>query len=478
MNLPENFEGFANLAWKRRFWLLIPLILGGAAALLAIRLIPPQYRASTMILVESQKIPTDYVRPTVTTTLSERLRTIEQQITNRENLERIIDELGLYPEELAEFGPERTLAFARRDLELSVIGASVFRIYFTSKDAQKAADTANRVGELFIEENLKRRADEARNTSSFLEEELESLKLTLEEQEHVVSQFRLNYAGRLPSDREANHQAIDQLQSRLEITRDSIDRGELRLLVLGDQIEEHQAGIPIAKDPGEVDRLQEAREDLLKMRSQYTDRHPDVIRLQREIERLEEERASEARADLPSIVVPKDRRLAALEAERDALDLELERLREDRADIVASLRRYQSNLESIPKVEQELLQRTRDYENLQNSYESLLAKGMEARLSENLERKRQSEQFTILEKAIPPSESFWPDRRMLMLAGLGLGGAIGLLLSLWREQVDQSYRTKAELHSAFPNIPILGVVHRIEVSNQASSELEAEHRTA
>ena len=156
-----------------------------------------------MILVESQKIPTDYVRPTVTTTLNERLRTIEQQITNRSNLERVIQEIGLYQEELAEFGRERVLALARRDLELTVTGASVFRIFFTSTSPEMAAETANRVAELFIQENLKRRADEARNTSSFLEEELDSVKSMLEEQEHMVSQFRLENAGRLPSDRES-----------------------------------------------------------------------------------------------------------------------------------------------------------------------------------------------------------------------------------------------------------------------------------
>ena len=104
MEFPSNYEDLARSLWKRRFWLLVPLILGVLTALGAIRLIPPRYRASTMILVESQKIPTDYVRPTVTTTLGERLRTIEQQIKNRANLERVISELGLYQEELAEYG--------------------------------------------------------------------------------------------------------------------------------------------------------------------------------------------------------------------------------------------------------------------------------------------------------------------------------------------------------------------------------------
>jgi uncharacterized protein involved in exopolysaccharide biosynthesis len=121
---------------------------------------------------------------------------------------------------------------------------------------------------------------------------------------------------------------------------------------------------------------------------------------------------------------------------------------------------------------------TRDYDNLQASYQSLLSKRMEARLSENLERSRQSEQFTILEKAIPPTRAFWPDRRLLVLMGLGLGGAMGFLLALWREQMDQSFRGEVELHKAFPNVAVLGVVHRIDLPKQSPIEALEEHKTA
>jgi len=477
MNLPNTFEGLLKLCWKRKFWLLVPLILGVLSALGAIRLIDPLYRASTMILVESQKIPTDYVRPTVTTALSERLRTIEQQITNRANLERVIDEMGLYEEEIVELGRERVLKFARRDLELSVTGSSVFRIFFTSASAEKAAGTANRIAELFIQENLKRRADEARNTSSFLQEELEKVKKVLEDQEQKVSQFRLEHTGRLPSDRESNLRAQDQLQKRLEITLDSIGSSELRQLVLEDQLANLREVQPVAEESIEVDRLQEAREQLLKLRSQYTEKHPDVIRLRREIERLEQS------GPLPSELVPsaqlsENLRVSAHQAELDALNLDLDRLRDDRERIVSELRRYQGSLEAIPNVEQQLIQLTRDYDNLQSSYDSLLAKWTEARLAENLEQKRQSEQFTILERAIPPTRAFSPDRRLFLLMGVGLGGALGFLLSLWREQVDQSFRDEVELHKAFPNVTIWGVIHRIDLPLQSTIEALEEHKTA
>jgi polysaccharide chain length determinant protein (PEP-CTERM system associated) len=478
MTVPDTFEDFLRLLWNRKLWLLVPTLLGAAASLVALLLIPPTYRASTMILVESQKIPTDYVRPTVTTSVRERLATIEQQITNRENLERIIKEMGLYQKELAELGSEKTLQIARRDLELEVKGDSIFRIYFSSGDPVKAADTANRIAVLFIQENLKRRADEARNTSSFLEGELSSVMQDLEEQEQIVAQFRLRNAGSLPDDREGNLRAIDQLQRRLEINMESIDRAELRTLVLERSVEQLRRDQPTMEIAVQASRLEKAREELLQLRSQYTDEHPDVIRLRREIESLEGEETPRQRSDSSTDRV-ENRELKAQLAELASAELELQRQQQDQKEIVTTLRRYQAKLEEIPKVEQELLQLTRDYDLLQANYDSLMAKRIQAKLSENLEQQKQSEQFTILERAIPPASPFKPNRLIVLLVGLGLGGGLGLGVALLREQLDQTFRDAASLQAAFPLVPVLGVIHRIDPGKRVTADLqEEEEKTA
>ena len=91
-------------------------------------------------MVESQKVPANYVKATVTTSLQDRLQTIEQQITNRSNLERIIREVGLYPE-LVEAGQTgAAVSRVRQDLTLQVQGNRVFRIFFKAPDPQSGRD--------------------------------------------------------------------------------------------------------------------------------------------------------------------------------------------------------------------------------------------------------------------------------------------------------------------------------------------------
>ncbi|HEX6863984.1 MAG TPA: hypothetical protein VF414_14245, partial [Thermoanaerobaculia bacterium] len=86
---------------------IVPVLLGLAAAWGALQLMTPIYRASTLVMVEKQKVPADYVKPTVTSGMEERLSTIEQQITNRSNLERIVEEMELSRSSI----PEVTVAF-------------------------------------------------------------------------------------------------------------------------------------------------------------------------------------------------------------------------------------------------------------------------------------------------------------------------------------------------------------------------------
>jgi len=459
-----------RLLWKRKLWLVLPLLLSIAASVGLIKILPPVYRASTMILVESQKIPTEYVRSTITTTLNERLRTIEQQIKNRENLERIVIEMDLYPEHRGPVGMDRALKLVRRNLDLVVMGDQVFRIYFSGGDPQRVAETANRVAELFLNENLRRREDEAQNTTAFLEEELALTKSELESQEKRVAEFRIEHAGELPEDRVGNLQGISQLETRQEINLAQIGETELKILLLTrDLASLYDRGMVPGSPRSTKSRLDEAREELQRLTAQYTDRHPDVVRLRREIEQLKSTEGS-PQSDLDVPLDPAQKEKAELAARIASLELELESLTQERDRILSELSSYQRSLRAIPQVQQELIQLTRDYENQQNSYQSLLGKRIEAKLAENLERKRQSEQFTILERAVPPSQPFAPNKLRILMLGSMLGAGLGFALILLREQTDQTYRDAQSLREAFPGVPYLGSVHRIEADEVASSE--------
>jgi polysaccharide chain length determinant protein (PEP-CTERM system associated) len=475
-----TLSDLAKSAWRRPVWLLLPIALGLAAAWGAIQVLTPVYRASTLVMVEKQKVPADYVKPTVTMGMEERLSTIEQQITNRSNLEQIVQEMNLYPELRAQEPIEEVVEVARRNLTVAKKGDSVFTIYFKNPDPVKAANTANRIAELFIQENLKLRENQAQGTSSFLEAELEQTKQKLEQQEAKIAAFKSLYMGQLPEQRDTNLQAVGQLQDKLEINMDALDKAETRKIILQREIAELSRPVPVPQvqmpaapsGPRAPSRLEQLQAQLAELRSRYTDQHPDVIRLQAEIEQVRKmESAQQIEvSEAPSMPPPQTytpRADPRLLAQVEAVDMEIRSLHAERARILADIGNTQIRLENVPRVEQQLLSLTRDYDNIQKSYESLLAKRIDAKLAENLEKSRQSEQFNILEKAIPPADPYSPNRLLLLAIGLAGGTLLGMVSAFLRDQTDSTFAEGDALQNAFPGVQVLATIPQMSGSGES-----------
>lgn len=485
-----TLNDLVRAVWRRRLWALVPLVLGVVAGVWALRVLPKTYRAVTTVLVEPQKVPADYVKPTITSSIEERLRTIEPQIKNRDNLTRIIHEMDLYPELMRQGFLEGAIARARRDLTVQLQG-NTFRIYFEDRDPVKAARTANRVAEAFIESNLALRASQAQGTSSFLETELEKTKSRLEVQEAKIAEFKRQNMGDLPEQRDTNLRGVEQLQTKLEINMDALDKAETRRLLLQSQMAEMRnqqsgsrrstlAGLGVAPAaPDQPSRLDQLRAQLAELRARFTDRHPDVIRTRAEIAQLEaleksQKRVAPAGSPASPAAAGTDDDDAApkadptLKAELASVDLEIRSLKTERERILGDTARLQGRLENVPRVEQELLSLTRDYDNIKNSYESLLDKRLNARLYENLEKSQQGESFTILERALPPTAPYTPNRFLVLGLGLIAGGLLGLLAALLRERSDYTYPDVESLQQAFPGLPVLATIPVFQGARSAS----------
>ena len=85
-----------KLIIRKRWWIIIPFCLCMIAGIAYSIRAKSIYEAKTLILVEPQRVPGDFVRPIVSADINSRIATISQQIMSRSNLERIIDEFKLF----------------------------------------------------------------------------------------------------------------------------------------------------------------------------------------------------------------------------------------------------------------------------------------------------------------------------------------------------------------------------------------------
>jgi len=236
---------------------------------------------------------------------------------------------------------------------------------------------------------------------------------------------------------------------------------------------------PSAPEP--PSRLDQLRAELLELRARFTDRHPDVIRTQAEIEQLEQQeslrppRRQESATATTTAVEDDDDEPAAprvdptLKAELASIEMEIRNLKNDRERILADTSRVQGRLESVPRVEQELLSLSRDYDNIKTSYESLLDKRLNAKLYENLEKSQQGERFTILERSLPPTLPNGPNKVLVLGLGLVAGGLAGLLAALLRDRTDPTYVDADSLQQAFPGLPLLATIPVFQGARGASA---------
>ncbi len=515
-----------DIAWRRKWILVVPLAVFVAAAVFLAYALPNVYRSSTVILVEKPKVPEEYVKSTVTTRIEDRLATITQQILSRTRLESIINQFDLYREERATLPMDAVVERMRRAIEVQVRGNDAFTVFYRGRDPAVVRDVTNRLAALFIEENSKVREEQAAGTSQFLETQLAALKQTLTEQERQVRDFKERYMGELPQQQEANLRALDRLQLQSRAIADQLraaeDRRALLQTQLADmpraktQVERVARRVPAGQSPAPqasptsaaplgvvaaqerdpaLARLEEARANLAQLQARYTDLHPDVQRAKRHLEELESLVGSRTLSVTTAAPVPpvssgltgdtpegsaRDRVVIVeelrevpnpayrqLEAQLAATEKEIEELRGSQGEITLQIRALQRRVENVPKLEQQLMELTRDYDNTRRTYESLLSKKLEAQLAENLEKRQKGEQFRVLDPAALPQTPYKPSRRLILALGLAFGLGTGIAGVVGLELLDSSIRNPRQLKTLAPRLPVVGTVPVIHDPQQA-----------
>jgi polysaccharide chain length determinant protein (PEP-CTERM system associated) len=474
----------------RRRWLIVLslcffLTLGVGLTLKA----PKSYQASTLILVQQQSVPSEYVRSVVTSSINQRINTISQQILSRSNLEKIIDQFGLYADRPDMYLEDKILEMRKRvnvKIEQARHGTESFSIRFSGSDPQRVMRIANTLASYFMDENLKVREAQAVGTSEFLDFELEKTRQRLEELEKKLSEYRAQHLGGLPDELETNLRTLDRLQQQMVDKHVILREAKTSLALVESRINEIEtrARQPIQEGSGtpetrmrdvvteNQEKLRQARQEYDRLLTVYTPRHPDVKRLAKTIENLEQLVAKENDPDAentdlplkPLVPPPEDPRLKRLKSERDQLKGEIRSLTMALDDIEKKMVTYQKRVEETPRREMELQSLNRDYANIRDIYNSLLNRKLEAELSVNMEKKQKGEQFRILDSAKLPEKPVSPDVKkyffLSMAAGLGLAAGIIFLLEFFDSSLRRDEQIEEEL-----KLSILATIPELQTSN-------------
>src|SRR2546425_166317 len=316
--------------WRRRKWIALLAFAAPASMVLGlVTSLPNIYRSTASILVERQQVPEAFVRPTVTGEVETRLQTITQEIFSRTSLEGLITRFNLYARLRARLSTQNLVARMRNDIILVMKsdatnpgGAKMvaFTISYRGSDPAVVAEVTNTLAALFIDENLRVRSRQATGTANFLRAQLEETTRQLEVQEGQVSDFNRKHMGELPQQMNANLAAIEQLSTQLRLNNDRQTLALARREALERQLADVETAPAMATASGAPDtaatRLARLRNELRELRTQYTEKYPEVVRVKAEIAALEREQ-SEKKSDAPgeaAAPTPQDPAIRRLQA--------------------------------------------------------------------------------------------------------------------------------------------------------------------
>jgi len=214
-------------------------------------------------------------------------------------------------------------------------------------------------------------------------------------------------------------------------------------------------------------QLESARTALRQQELRLKPEHPDIIRLKAAIARLEKKIAEDAAQPAPVAVVsirPADvarrNRVQELRNEIENLDRQLTRKDSEEKRLRGLVASYQTRVEAIPARESELTELMRDYNTLQQQYQTLLSKREESKIAANLERNQIGEQFRILDPARMPEKPATPNRVAIEAVGTFAGFALGIGLVILLELADSTFKSEEDVVNALA-LPVMALVPRI-----------------
>lgn len=477
---------------RRRKWFLVLAPLAGllACAVVAHRM-KDVYRAETTILVDSSQIPSAVVPSMVTTDISARLTTLQQQVLSPTRLKVLVETEGLYPDPSSKRTEEEVIKTVQKGISVDVVNPGggrmgAFRITYSSFHKGEVARVANHIAQMFIEENLQAREAQTSGTAKFLEDQLAETKRQLDETDAQLRAIKSQNIFDLPESKPYHVEALANLRGQMQnlqdkISQDQRDKGLLQsMLISGDgpaPTIDVGSGSGGAHSSPDQDQLQKLETKLSELRVRYGPAHPDVRRTENEIEQLKKRIASAPKDALTTdhkpllqqtkSAVPKN---PVLQAQIEKLDEEINRLSTQMAPIQSQIEAHTARLAEIPVFEQKLSRLQQDDDSLKKQYASLLDKKQAAEMSYALEVRQKAEKFVVLDAAQTPANPVAPNRPMIGVAGLFGGLLMGFALAAAVEMNDETVRSEGEA-ARLVGKPIFSGIPRLVSADERSRRI-------
>ena len=481
---------------------------------------PATYKSSATILIEEQEVPRELVQSTVTSYATQRIQMISQRVMTRANLMELIEKYGLYQEELERETTEQVLAAMREDIGVDMISAEVidprsgrpmpatiaFELSFQGANPSQVQKVTSELTNLYLSENLRQRTSKAAESLAFMSDEANRLRRKISQLETQLANFKEQHLHSLPEQAQLTTQMMDRTERQIDDVNNQINALEDRKFYLQGQLGQLEPhGQDVQMNPAA--RLKALRTQYFTLSARYSPEHPDVRRLQREIESLEEEtglgpdresllkerdRLQTELASLQEKYAPEHPDVVKVQKTLDNLNAQIAELPENppaqrmpdnpayvtlqsqlestlndiraqeakKAQLETDLKKYEARLAAAPEVEREYRSMQRELQNTVTKYQEITAKEMQAQIAQQLESESKGERFTLIDPAALPEEPVSPNRPAIIFLSFVLALGSGFGLAAVAESLDHAIRGTRSVANTLQVMPLAAIPYQ------------------
>jgi uncharacterized protein involved in exopolysaccharide biosynthesis len=535
----DDFNIYDYIAiFKRHRWAYVVTSLVMLVLTMVVTFSWSSYRSEATIQVQQPDIPQEMTTPlgvqaaTVIRALADqRIEQINEKVTSNSSLVEIITKFNLYEEDRRTKPMTTIVETMRKKIKLDLVSADLanptatarmepgqlaaiaFVIGFTYNNPRAAQQVTNELVSRILDEDIRQRRNQAKETSEFLQVQTDALEKTLLEQERKLADFKAAHPSVRIETIPLTHQEIQLIEMNLQqvsAQADAIDkmRGDLRAQLAGTDPYSRVIADGQLLTTASI-QLKNLQSKYSTMTSQYGPDHPDVVKLRHQIEALQTEvgqtpdtavlqaQIKDTRANLAAAeqtngpdhpdVLALRRQLTGLEGQlavlakdptphseikRDAdnpaylmlvsqlhaADDQFTSLATQRNDLNQQLNTLRKDVLETPAFEQQLEALSRDYDNAQLRYRELKEKKLTADMNEQMEQGRTAERLVMIDPPELPVDTH-PKRILLFVASIFLSFMSGFGGVALTEKMSLNVHGPIHLASLINAPPLVVIPH-------------------
>lgn len=488
---------YAKIIWKRKWLILLPVFAIASAVAIVVYRLPDVYESSTLIVVKPSTLPSSVVTSATEDSLTRQLSSISQIVSSRSSLEPLVEKYELYKAERLRGEPmEVIIETMREDIKVEVNTSrnditNGFNIAYRYRDPKTTQLVTADLASKYMDEQTRNTINSTKSAEQFMETQVRQAKEELDAVDNKRLEFLQQNLGHLPVEGQSLLGQLNGLREQQKAYITEVGRLQDRRAAMASQLASlRKSSEQIREDVIEnvtdpkttpawaqlATRKADLEAQITRLRTEYRDKHPDVIAKQAEIDTVQRS-MDDMIADWKQKIKDKEERLrnrpdlqvAGVENELKLIDGEIKRQQALIAQIEQQIGTVMTRINNVPGAEIQLGALDREYQTKKAAYDSLLAQQARIQLNANAASQQQGEGIEVVDAANLPGKPVAPKRFLLSLIGVGLGLIVGFALASAFEVPRLLTIQTSEDASHYTNLPVLVSVPELMTPQEARS---------